>query len=181
MVKEGNMKKILLSFFSLMLICEVCRPTVVQGILSPSETDFVRAAAEDSLFQVKLGNLAEVKAADIAVKYFGENMADIYSKANEQLRALAKENDVELPQQIAIGPQRVYDELSTLKSDEFDEQYMNLMVEALTDAVAAFEIEQDLATDPVLKNWISDTLPVLRSQLQKAKGIADVVSGGKVE
>jgi len=175
------MKQILLSLLSILLICEIFSPSIAQGSLSRPEAAFVEAAAAEALFQTELGSLAEVKGADITVKYFGESMANIYSKAHEQLQTLAKENNMELPQQMANESQKLYDALSRLKSDEFDEEYMTLMVEAHTAAVATFEREQYLVTDPALKEWISAMLPVLRSRLQRAKEIFGVLSGGSLE
>jgi putative membrane protein len=185
-VKEGNMismMKILLSLFSIMFVCAVFPSCVVQGVLSRSEADFVKAAAEDALFQIKLGKLAQVKSAEVKVKYFGQSVVDTYSKAYEGLRVLAQQNNVELPQQMSQESQKLYDELSRLKSDDFDVAYADLMVEAHTVTVMAYERElyPVIAIDPALSQWISKTLPTLRSNLQKAKEIADVLSGGTVQ
>jgi putative membrane protein len=54
-----------------------------EGKLAPTDTTFVRKAAEGGMAEVKLGQLAKEKGSNKAVKEFGDRMVKDHSKAND--------------------------------------------------------------------------------------------------
>jgi putative membrane protein len=66
-----------------------------------------------------------------------------------------------------------------LSGKSFDEAYVKMMVEDHKEDVADFQKESESATDPDVKNFVSKTLPVLQSHLDKITQIqADFNNGG---
>jgi putative membrane protein len=68
--------------------------------LSSDETNFIKDAAQGGLMEVQLGQLAQEKTGNEKVKEFGKRMEQDHSKANEELKKLASDKDVQLSNEL---------------------------------------------------------------------------------
>ena len=75
---------------------------VQTALLSRSDASFVKDAAEGSLDEIKLGELAQQNAASERVKFFGKRMIKDHMKLNNELQALASQKSLALPEDIGI-------------------------------------------------------------------------------
>lgn len=73
---------------------------------SLTNAQFLQQAAIAGMKEVLTGKLAADKASDKKIKAFGQMMVDDHSKANEELRALAKLKKIDLPMSSPEGGQR---------------------------------------------------------------------------
>src|SRR6195952_1364275 len=76
------------------------------------DAKFAVAAANGGMAEVELGTLAQQKAANAKVKDFGAMMVSDHSKANDEMKALAKSKGITLPAAIDAKEQKVKDDLS---------------------------------------------------------------------
>lgn len=132
---------------------------------------FIRQAAMGGLAEVALGKLAQEKASDPAVKTFGGRMVTDHGKANQELEALAKKENVTLPTQLDAKHEALRDRLAKLSGDAFDEAYMSEMVEDHEKDVAEFRAAATASTDADVKAFAAKTLPVLEGHLKMAKDV----------
>ncbi len=119
--------------------------------------------------EVQLGKLAETHASSDAVKNFGKRMVTDHSKANDQLKSLAAQENVTLPANLNSKDQAALDRLSRLNGAEFDRAYMKDMVRDHRTDIAEFQREADHGTDPNMKQFASSTLPTLQEHLRLAQ------------
>ena len=140
--------------------------------MSAADTRFIKKAAQGGMAEVELGQLAQQKASSEEVKKFGERMVTDHSKANDQLKQVAAEEHVDLPQQLNAKDKATKARLEKLSGQEFDQAYMKDMVKDHKTDVGEFEHESKAAKDPAVKNFASQTLPVLQSHLREAEKIA---------
>ncbi len=140
--------------------------------VSAAEQHFMDNAAQGGMAEVELGQLAEKNASSQEVKDFGKRMVTDHSKANDELKQLAAEQDVTLPTTLDAKDQATKDRLSKLQGDAFDKAYMRDMVLDHKKDIAEFKHESMSAKGPALKSWASETLPTLQSHLQEAEKIA---------
>src|SRR5690348_1621236 len=94
-----------------------------------ADKTFMNRAAEGGVAEVKLGQLAQQKASNPAVKDFGQRMATDHQKADDQLKSLASSKNVTLPDSMSAKDQVLYNRLSKLSGDQFDREYMRAMVQ----------------------------------------------------
>jgi len=127
--------------------------------LSSADKAFVKDAAKGGMMEVAMGRVAEKNASESEVKNFGARMVKDHSKANEDLKAIAKEENVEWPAEKAAGK---------WKSDK---DYMDAMVKDHEKDLAAFEKEAKNGTDADVKRFASKTAKVVREHLEMAKEI----------
>jgi putative membrane protein len=140
--------------------------------MGDSDTTFVKKAAEGGLAEVQLGQLAAQKASSPEVKKFGQRMVDDHTKANEQLKQVAAEKNIDLPQQLNAKDKATKARLEKLSGDQFDRAYMKDMVKDHQKDVAEFQKQAQTGKDPAIKNFAQQTLPTLQSHLQEAQQIA---------
>src|SRR5438874_6484049 len=127
--------------------------------LSSADKAFVKDAAKGGMMEVAMGRVAEKNASDSEVKNFGARMVNDHSKANEDLKAIAKEENVEWPAE---------KEASKWKSDK---DYMDAMVKDHEKDLAEFEKQAKNGSDPDVKRFAEKTSTVVRKHLDLAKEI----------
>ncbi len=155
--------------------------TQEKATVSAGEQEFMINVAQDGMFEVKAGKLAEEKATNQKVKDFGARMVHDHSAANDQLRVLAEKKEVELPQELDQEHQKIYDEIASTPKENFDAKYMDTMVKGHEKAVSLFEKEKIEASDPELKAWVTQTLPTLQEHLKMARQVDAEIKGGEMK
>jgi putative membrane protein len=140
--------------------------------LAPTDRQFIKKAAEGGLAEVELGKLASEKAESSDVKQFGQRMVDDHTKANDQLKQVASEKGVTVPDKLSAKDAATKARLEKLSGKAFDRAYMRDMVTDHTKDVSEFRMESKNAKDPDVKNFASQTLPTLKDHLKEAKSIA---------
>ena len=133
--------------------------------------EFAKKAAQGGMTEVKLGEMAKDKAESPDVKKFGEMMVEDHSKANEQLKKIAADKGIELPTELDKEHQAMVDKMSKLSGKEFDQAYVNGMVEDHKKDVAEFQEASKEISDPEIKAFAAKTVPTLKKHLRKIEAI----------
>ena len=184
------MKRNLSSCFgSFVLGCALAIPSFAAGpqdhmdagtkkMMSSGDSAFAMKAAQGGLAEVQLGKLAADKASNPDVKAFGQQMVDDHSKANDQLKSVAQQENMTLPTELNAKDQAMYDRMSKLSGAAFDRAYVKDMVKDHEMDVKEFQKESTSGKDDNIKNFASQTLPVLQGHLDKIKGISAKMGSG---
>ncbi len=130
---------------------------------------FMKKAAEGGMAEVQMGQLAQQNGQSQQVKEFGQRMVTDHSKANDELKQVAQQQGVQLPDSPSAKQKAEYKRLSKLHGDAFDDAYAKLMVSDHKKDVAEFQREADSGNNPEVKNWAGQTLPTLKEHLQLAE------------
>jgi putative membrane protein len=139
--------------------------------VSSADTTFLQDAASGGSLEVSLGQYAADHATNQDIKDFGKHMDEDHTKANEELRALAKTKNVELTGTLSTKDKESLDKIEKYEGDKFDKHYVSAMVKDHEKTIAAFESEAKDGTDPDIKAWADKTLPTLRHHLEMIKDI----------
>lgn len=123
-----------------------------------------------------LANLLVEKASSSDVKKFGQRMVDDHSRANDQLKQLASQKKVDLPQDLSAKDKATKASLEKLSGEQFDQAYMKGMVKDHKKDVSEFRRESTSAQDPDVKKFAAETLPTLEDHLKQAEDIASPMS-----
>ena len=137
-----------------------------------SDQQFITFAAQTDMAEANLGQLAQNVAASQAVKDYGQMLETDHTANYNKLWNLAQQAKATVPGAIdsqintaLIGP------MNKLKGKVFDRRYIHEMIVGHTKAIATFKQEADAATDPTIKSYAQDTIPVLQKHLDDAKAI----------
>lgn len=160
---------------------QTARPETDAGsnkMMKSADAKFATKAAQGGMAEVQLGQLAAQKASNPDVKAFGQQMVDDHSKANDQLKAVAAKENMTLPNTLDAKDQELYTKLQGMSGADFDKSYVKAMVKDHQEDVKEFQKEADKGKDPEIKNFASQTLPVLQQHLSKIESIQSSLGNG---
>ena len=141
---------------------------MMAGYKAPDET-FVSKVASAGMAEVELGKMAVEKASNAEVKKFAQRMVDDHSKANDELKTLAANKHMTLPD--GPGPQHkaMVDRLSNASGAAFDRAYMQMMIADHRQALNDFRLAAKAAKDADVKGWAAKTLPTIEEHVKLAQ------------
>ena len=137
------------------------------------DAKFAVAAANGGMAEVELGTLAQEKAVNAKVKDFGSMMVKDHSKANDEMKALAKSKGITLPDSIDSKEKKVKSDLSAKSGADFDKAYVSNMIDDHKEDIKEFEDAAKNVKDPDLKAFAVKTLPTLKMHLDAIQKIHD--------
>jgi putative membrane protein len=136
---------------------------------------FVRVAAHGGLAEIKLGKLAMDQGSNETVKAFGTRMVAEHTKAGDELKEAAKEENIGLPTDLSAKDQATYDRLSKLSGTDFDQAYAQDMVKDHQQDLRDFQREANHGNDDVIREFASKTVPMIQQHLDQAKEMLKAV------
>jgi putative membrane protein len=155
----------------LVLAFAVLLPLAASAASDPDHK-FYKTAAEGGLAEVQLGQLAEDKASDDAIKKFGAKMVTDHSAANQKLEQLAQSKNISLPTSPSVMEMATKTKLEVLSGNTFDKSYIKGMVKDHEEDIALFKREARSGKDPDAKAFALATLPTLQEHLKMIRSIA---------
>ena len=142
---------------------------------SMKDQKFAKTAAAGGMAEVQLGQLAVKNGENPKVKEFGQKMVDDHTKANDELKSIAAQKNIQLPTTVMPKDQALMDKLSKMSGASFDKAYMSAMTKDHQKDMSEFEQESNSGQDSDLKGFAAKTLPVLKSHMDMAKDTASAV------
>ncbi|KLT66907.1 DUF4142 domain-containing protein [Pedobacter sp. BMA] len=142
-----------------------------QSGLDESGSTFLRKAAVGGIMEVEASKIAIKNASNQEVKNFAAKMLEDHSKANAELKELARNKKVITPEALPADDQIHIDAMKKLTGAEFDKHYIGMMVTDHDKTVALFK-EGSANRDADLKQWATKTLSVIEEHDEIAKKIA---------
>jgi putative membrane protein len=148
-----------------------------RGQLTSSDFKFAMDAKRGGMEEVQLGELAKQKAANPAVREFGERMVTDHQKANDQLKHIVQQKGALVPTSLSHHETSRVDRLQKLSGAEFDKAYISDMVSDHKTDVKEFEKASKNLSDPELRAFAEKTLPTLQEHLRQAEGLYAQLKG----
>jgi putative membrane protein len=139
-----------------------------------SDSIFIQRAGSVGLLQVKLAQLAGKKGNSASVVEFGKRMATDYSKANEALKAAAKQAAFPAPV-LLRQDQQIFDRFNGMGRSAFDKAYIAEMVKQHSEEVQLFRRESTGGRVQSLKQLATRMLPEMEQRLSLATETAGSV------
>ena len=135
--------------------------------LSSTDHKFIEDAARGGVGEVQLGQLAAQKAQSDEVKQFGQRMVSDHSKANDKLKQVATQKNINLPTEMDSSSKREYDKLQKLSNVKSGGGPP--MVSDHQKDIKEFQKEAKSGKDADVKAFADGTLPTLEDHLNMAK------------
>jgi putative membrane protein len=134
--------------------------------VSMADTNFILAAAQGGMTEVKLGELAATNGLRDDVKSFGQRMVKDHTAINDDLKALAAQKGVMLPDSLDAKHQAMVDKLTALTGSAFDDAYIAGMIKGHKKDAKAFKAEAAATQDADIKSFLDKSIPVVEAHLQ---------------
>ena len=156
------------------LTLAIALSTSMGAAFAATSNDFVDKAAAGGIAEIETSRLALEKSQSADVKAFANMMITDHSKANDELAAIAKKNDIEVPDTTTLVKQ-AKEKILDMRDESFDAAYANNQVKAHEDTIELFKKEANTVTDDKvkgateLKGFAQKMLPALEKHLDMAK------------
>jgi putative membrane protein len=156
------------------LALAVALSTSMGAAFAATDNDFVDNATAGGIAEIETSRLALEKSTSADVKEFATMMITDHSKANDELAAIAKKNDIEVPDTTTLVKQ-AKEKILDMRDESFDTAYANNQVKAHEETIALFKKQADTVTDDKvkgateLKGFAQEMLPGLQKHLEHAK------------
>ena len=140
------------------------------------DKQFVRAATEDGLADVKLATLASEKGGP-DVKVLAQKIIDDHTTMNKEMDTVADALGVMVPKKLNKDNQAEYEKLNGLSGKDFDTEYLSYIVKAHWQTLHSYYMEATAAADPDLQAQVVKDLGMMHDHMgaigkaAKAEGI----------
>jgi putative membrane protein len=134
---------------------------------------FVTKAADSGMTELQLAQLAAERASNPEVRSFAQKLVQDHSKVNSELTALAGQKNVRLD--LDDSKDRSYKRLSQKSGAEFDQEFVEHMIDEHEKDVKMFEKAASDAKDQELRSFASKHVGHLREHLQQAQSLRQTV------
>ena len=145
-------------------------PTSTQDF---SERAFVSKAMEGGMAEVQLGQLAQQKSESNDVKQFAAKMVNDHGQMGEKwFKPVAQQMGLSEPKGPSKKDKKEIEKLQSLSGQEFDREYITMMVKDHQKDLKEFQTEAQSAQDPTLKQIAEKGTQVIQQHLQIIEQIA---------
>jgi putative membrane protein len=133
---------------------------------------FVKNALQGSVAEIQLGQLALQKSSNDDVKQFAQKMIDDHTKLDDQMKQVAQQMKVKVPDSPSSKDKSAIAKLQALNGDEFDKAYIKDMMKNYQQDAKDFKQEAQNTDNSFLKQVVSQDAQVISEHLQKIQEIA---------
>lgn len=133
---------------------------------------FVKKALEGSMAEVQMGQLALQKSSDDQVKQFAQKMVDDHGKMVDDMKPVAQQMGVKVPDGPSKGQIKTMDKMKGLSGDAFDQAYIKDMVKDHKEDDKEFKQEAQATQNPQLKQLVMQGDQTIEGHLQMIEQIA---------
>lgn len=142
------------------------------GMKPVTAQSFASQAAVIGKAEIELAQLALNNTKNEEIRLYAERMVKDHTAADQKLKKIAAQENLQLPQSLDAKHQAVKQKLAGLKDDAFDREYKKHMAMGHGEAVALFESASQTQQMPEdLREFAAATLPTLEKHHQMAKGL----------
>jgi len=141
------------------------------SILPSADADFLKNAATGGMMEVELGKIAQRNASRTTIKEFGALMVKDHGMGGDKIKSLAASKNYALPDSLTDKQSREKDRLQKKTGNDFDRDYVKMMVDDHKEDIKDFEKEATNGKDPDIKTFAENTLRMLHRHLDKAQAI----------
>jgi putative membrane protein len=141
-----------------------------------ADSNFVKHAAADGMAEVAMGRMALDKSGDSQVKQLAQRIVDDHTQANDQLRTIARDRNIKLPDGPAADARKSADAMRKMDGAAFDKAWARHMVTDHKKAIAMFT-KASKGSDADVSGFAAQTLPALRTHLKMAEDLTGTADG----
>lgn len=133
---------------------------------------FLFEAYRSGLAEIELSHLALLKSSNTEIRDYAKRMIADQTQANTKIAQFGMEQNIALPHLPAAEHKFAFAELAQLSGPAFDNKYMEITLKNHEKDMNTFQRQSTEEPNRTIREFISDTLPVMQSHLTSAQEIA---------
>lgn len=140
--------------------------------------EFINEAAGEGMMEVAMADIAFNRSENMEIDQLAETIRLNHRSAGTELKSIAASNGWTIPKTMMDEHQRKVDNLQNRDAENFDEEYLNVMIASHEDAIAMFGKCAEKGYDPQLVAWINKTITMLHQHLEQCKELSNRLTEG---
>ena len=141
------------------------------GANGADDMKFAKNAMIFGLTELQLGKLAAEKASSDSVRQFAQKVAEAQEKANAQLKQIAANFKIPVPDEVDPKHASRVDKLSKLSGEEFDKAYVKDELKEREHNDRDFYMESMNGSNPALKDFAAKNRTAMEDQIEQLKAL----------
>lgn len=133
---------------------------------------FLQKSAAGSMAEIQMGKLAAKKGTNPDVKSFGQKMVEDHGKLLSDMKPFSVKMGVTAPPKLTSEQQMDYKKLAAMSGDNFDKEYIKMMVEDHHKDLSEFKAEESSTSNADLKSAVSQGTQVIQQHTDMIDEIA---------
>jgi putative membrane protein len=142
---------------------------------APTPAEVLSKLHESNQKEIEMGKQAEKNGQSKEVKSFGRTLVTDHTAADKQVKALAKQENVDL--EAAKPAAATHDHQEIAAGPDFDTKFAQAMLDDHNKDVTEAKSARDQTQDPKLKGLLTKIVPTLEKHQQMAQKIVDGQKG----
>lgn len=149
-------------------------PEETESMASVAETeDLLLQAMMNSRMYSALGEIASEKASSQEVKDFASELSNSSEEIVAKIDQLYEAVGGDVPQALGVEQQAKLDSLQKFSSAEFDQVFVNLVVQAHQDDIESMQALETESENPVMIGLAAEAEELMQTQLEQAQAIQE--------
>ena len=140
-----------------------------------TDQQLVAQVASSNVLEVRLGQTAHTRGANVAVREFGQRMVNEHSALQKQWMDVAKKSAIPFKADLSPSQVQEFERLNALSGAEFDRAYMDAMVQGHRTKLGSLQSERSASHSSGIRQLIESTLPIVQQHLTQAQQIGSQV------
>ena len=145
--------------------------TTTKGPVDDATRTFMTTIANSGMAEVQVASIAKDKAQNAAVKDFAAMLFRDHSAVNDQVKSMASQRNIALPDSISADKKKMIDDLNKKSGKDFDKEFLSAMIKGHEAGISLFENAATSDPDADVRNFAGQTLPKLREHRDSAMAL----------
>jgi putative membrane protein len=140
--------------------------------------EFIDESISSGMMEVEMADVAINRSENQEIEQIAASIRLDHRSAGNELKSIAASEGWTVPVAMMDKHQRKVENLKNSNVEDFDQEYLDVMVSTHEDIIAKFEKCADKSYDPQVTSWANRTLPILRQHLEQCKELSNKVVDG---
>jgi putative membrane protein len=136
-----------------------------------ADVAFLRDALDAALAETYLGDLAQQRSQNAAVRAYGKTLAADHSNAAQEIKEILGTLNVTAEAEPTPETQSRHADLAELSGPDFDAAFLSLAIAAHEEALETYRAQTQANPDEELALFAAKALPTLEAHLAAAKAL----------
>jgi putative membrane protein len=141
------------------------------------EQNYLKHQIQSNMFAEQAAKLVADKAPEDSVKQFAQKLQEDHKENNQQLKQIAQQKQMQVPNQMAQWQQGLLQEMQQLDPQTLQREFLFGTVAAHHKDILSNKFAAQKAQDNEVKQLATRTLPTLQQHLQQANRLTQQVTG----
>jgi putative membrane protein len=145
------------------------------------DQEFVKGAAADNLFEIRLGEFIQQRVQDPQIKQFAQMLVQDHQQAQKQLQQAAQQAQIQVSEELPPAKQAMLQEMQQKQGQDLETCFVFDQVGDHHKDLLKARYEAEKGQHQQIKQYAEQTVPTLRKHMREAEQLAERFVPGEAQ